>query len=298
MFFIVYDLEMHKYAIALKRKSNTQGLVHEHRPNKAAKLMGVDFRINSLGFRDVEMSPEKKDSDYRIMVLGCSNTVGWGVPYENVFTTLIEEKLNRDKKSKQYQVINAGVGNYNTYLESIQLMERITQIDPNMVVLHYYINDAEIISDKDAGMLIKNSYLIAFMKNRLKYFAFKRNYIDLGAYYLQLYQPDSEGWISAQKSLLDIKKNCLENNADFLVALQPDLHNLSKESGQYKCHKIISSFLKTHNINHIDLMGAYRKGLKRDLKSLWVHPDDAHPNEDGHGIIFDALFPVVDSIAQ
>ena len=180
MFFIVYDLEMHKYAIALKRTSNTQGLVHEHRPNKAAKLMGVDFRINSLGFRDVEISPEKKASEYRIMVLGCSNTVGWGVPYENVFTTLIEEKLNRDKKLKQYQVINAGVGNYNTYLESIQLKERITQIDPNMVVLHYYINDVEIISDKDAGMLIKNSYLIAFMKNRLKYLTFKRNYIYKG----------------------------------------------------------------------------------------------------------------------
>ena len=45
-------------------------------------------------------------------------------------------------------------------------------------------------------------------------------------------------------------------------------------------------------------MGYYRNSLKGDLKSIWVHPDDAHPNTDGHRIIFDALYPVLDSLAQ
>ena len=159
---------MHKYAIALKRKSNTQGLIHEHVPNTKAKLMGVDFNINSLGFRDDELSKKKEHSEYRIMVLGCSNTVGWGVTQEKVFTTLIEKKLNQTYKAKQYEVINAGVGNYNTLLESIQLNERIQSINPDMVILHYFINDAEIISGEEAGPLIRNSYLLTFVKNRCK----------------------------------------------------------------------------------------------------------------------------------
>jgi len=295
-FFIVYDLEMHKYAIELKRISNTSGLIHEHIPNAKAKLMNVGFNINSMGFRDDEISLGKNPDQYRIMVLGCSNTVGWGVEQENVFTALIEKKLNKTKFPVEYQVINAGVGNYNTLLESIQIKDRIQHLDPNMVILHYYINDAEIILNEDVGLFIRSSYLFAFLKNRLKYHKFKREYQNLGSYYLQLYETDSEGWLSAQNAFLDIKEICRKNDAILLVALQPDLHNISRESGQHKCHKIITSFLSDHKISYLDLIDSYRTNVKEDIKSLWVHPNDAHPNIEGHRIIFEALSPVLDSI--
>lgn len=295
-FYTVYDLEMHKYAIELKRESNTSGLIHEHIPNAKSKLMNVGFNINSMGFRDDEISIEKKPNQYRIMVLGCSNTVGWGVEQENVFTTLIENELNKTKFPVEYQVINAGVGNYNTHLESIQLKERVYNLNPDLVILHYYINDAEIISDEIVGIIIKNSFLFSFLKNRLKYLKFNRDYKDIGMYYRQLYQPNSKGWISAQHSILDIKELCSINDINFMVALQPDLHNISIESEQFKCHKIVTSFLIDSKINHLDLIEFYRKNNPEDLKTLWVHPDDAHPNNEGHRIIFEALSPVLDSM--
>ena len=113
-----------------------------------------------------------------------------------------------------------------------------------------------------------------------------------------MYGTDSKGWLSSQRSLLAIKETCEKNNAILLVALQPDLHNVSRESEQYKCHKIISSFLQDHQITHLDLIDSYRDNGNEDIKGLWVHPDDVHPNSEGHRIIFEALAPVLDSLLQ
>ena len=73
-----YDIEMTKYAKQLKRKSTIVGLRYEHVPNSEADLMGVNVKINSVGLRDYEYPFEKNDSTLRILVLGDSQTFGWG----------------------------------------------------------------------------------------------------------------------------------------------------------------------------------------------------------------------------
>jgi len=46
-----YDIEMWKYAKALKVKSNNKKIGHVHIKNKTAKLQNINIKINNLGQR-------------------------------------------------------------------------------------------------------------------------------------------------------------------------------------------------------------------------------------------------------
>ena len=74
-----YTLEMWKYARDLKRVSDDPLIGHEHIPNKSAHLMGVNISINSNGLRDREISYQKDSDTTRVLMLGDSVTMGWGV---------------------------------------------------------------------------------------------------------------------------------------------------------------------------------------------------------------------------
>lgn len=287
----IYDLEMHKYAIELKRSGSVPGLAHEHVPNSKAELMGVNFEINSMGFRDDQLKLAQGRTNYSILVLGCSNTVGWGVEHDQVFTSLVEKELNKGSVDTVYHVINAGVGNYNSYLESLQLDEKIDQVKPDMVVLHYYINDAEIVAEDKTSALVQYSYLFAMLQNRTRYNAFSDKFDDVGSYYSSLYRNDNPGWISAQNSILRMRETCKVRDVRFQVLIQPDLHDFDLNSKQFQCHQTISSFLHVNSISFLDLMPFYRSRLGESEREFWVSTEDAHPNVLGHQVIFEAAFP-------
>ncbi|MDD5618278.1 MAG: GDSL-type esterase/lipase family protein [Candidatus Omnitrophica bacterium] len=289
---VMYDIEMHKYAKKLKRESSVRGLSHEHVPNSKAVLMGVKVEINNMGFRD-DFLPETKDpNEYRILVVGSSITMGWGVPNDSLFTTLLETELNKTKGAKKYNVINSGIGNYNALLESIYLKRIAPVVKPDKVILHYYINDVEYISPKKANWLIRNSYVIAclYVKVKETLFAKASKYSSIGEYYLDLYKDSNEGWITAQEAIRDMKDYCKSLNIKFLVLVQPDLHDFSSDSGQKKCHEKIDAFLKKNDIEYLDLFSAFKDGVDGNPQKVWVSRDDPHPNSQGHRIIYQALY--------
>jgi hypothetical protein len=49
--FIYYDVEMSRYAVHAKRRSDNPKIGHVHRTDVSMELMGVDVRINSDGLR-------------------------------------------------------------------------------------------------------------------------------------------------------------------------------------------------------------------------------------------------------
>ena len=293
-----FDIEMLTYAKKLKRHSSIPGLSHEHIPGASAKIMRVDIKINNSGFRGEELPPVKPNNEHRILVLGSSITIGWGVPYEEVFTTLLEKKLNEieleleDQNTTAYRVINSGIANYNTVLEAVYLKKKLYRFQPDTVVLHYFINDAEIISPGGAGFLIRHSRLAALVYNRVRQaIEAKRNkHKTIGEYYRNLYRDDSKGWQEAKRAILDIKSFCKQYGMKFLVLIQPDLHDLSEGSLQEQCHNKVHAFLEKYQIEYHDLMPAFRKRFGANPSAIWVNPDDSHPTAAGHRLMFEGLY--------
>jgi len=96
-----------------------------------------EVSINSLGFRDDEITIKKPENTKRILVLGDSFTFGMGVAHKDIFMKILESELNNSKDTN-YQVINMGSIGYTTDNEYLLLKEKGLQLDPDLVIVAFF----------------------------------------------------------------------------------------------------------------------------------------------------------------
>ena len=82
------------------------------------------FKTNSLGFREKEIAKEKKDSCYRIIVLGDSYAEGVGAHYDSTWPNFLSRLLNENCQ-KNFEVINSGVSGSDPYYEYVLLRDKL-----------------------------------------------------------------------------------------------------------------------------------------------------------------------------
>ena len=112
-----------------KMRANQENVFHLDQP----------VRTNSIGFRGREWSIDKKDSEFRIMFLGDSLTFGNGVAEEEIYSTLLEKRL--DVKNRNANVLNASVGGWNAEEETAFYVKEGYKFSPDLLIVGVYIND-------------------------------------------------------------------------------------------------------------------------------------------------------------
>ena len=162
-----YDVEMWRYGTLLKEQVQEPEMSHRHIPNQSEHLYGVDISINSKGLRDREFNYSKKPGVHRVLFLGDSLTLGWGVAFDDLFTKRLESILS-DLLGKPTEVINTGVGNYNTEQEWAYYRTEGRKYNADEVMLLYFINDAEPTPLYSEATLKENSMLVVFLWSRIK----------------------------------------------------------------------------------------------------------------------------------
>jgi len=275
-----FGLEMWKYASRLKIRAENAEMSHRHRPNAQAFLMGADMKINSLGLRDDEISLKKPPGTFRIVVLGDSTTVGWGVAFKQTYPKLIEKALNANPPSnlwQRYEVINTGIGNYNTAQEVASFKERWGALEPDIVLLGWYINDAEPTPRPSSGWFAYHSYGYVWITANLdalrRNVGFNQSYAD---YYRGLYAEDQPGWKKCRAAFAELAGLCKSRNLPLHILLIPELHTLA---GNYKftsIHDLIRQVGAANGVSVLDLIGAFPAA--GDPIQFWACPEDAHPN--------------------
>lgn len=276
---IFYDIEMSRYALTLKVDSPNPLIGHHHEANAEAKLMGVTLRTNADGFRDDEIAVGKGHRR-RILFLGDSLTLGWGVEKQQTFEHLLEASLNEESPT---DVINLGVGNYNTTQEVNLFIDKGLKYQPDQVVLFYFINDAEPLPAQSRSSMLGHLRLITFYWSRIK--AAKARLNPSGGfyeYYSALYQEDAEGWERSRAALLQLRDLCREQGIDLAVVILPELHELEEYTFARE-HTLLLDFLGESEIRALDLAPSFRN--EDNPHSLWVSMDDAHPNARAHALI-------------
>ena len=221
-----FSMEMWKYAVALKQPVPDPRLSFVHRPNSAAFLMGVPFSINSAGLRDREFTRVKPPGVHRIVWLGDSTTLGWGVPLSGTAPKILERELNAMGHGR-FEVLNAGVGNYNTVQEVEHYLTIGRAFHPDLVILEYFINDAEPVPRERTAGLLGRSYLAAFAVSRfdgaLRVAGLRPRWRD---YYASLYRDGSPGLEAATDALGRLAavtaQDSWEQVAVFRLHLDPD----------------------------------------------------------------------------
>lgn len=279
---LIYDIEMTQYTMHLKINSKNPLIHHENRPNSRGIFMGVPIVINSDGLRDYEHDIKKKEK-YRILFLGDSITLGWGVQQKNTFKSLIEKWLN---KTKPAEIINFGVGNYNTEQELNLFKEKGLKYKPDKVVVFTFINDAEQTPNKSTNWwFIGYSDLVIFLWSKLQSFYISYNsQLNYQQYYRNLYDEKAQGWYREKQAFKELKDICNRNGIELQVILVPELHNLKNYPFKKEQMKL-SSYLNSLGIPNLDLTPLFSNW--DDPMKLWVAQDDAHPNEIANTLIAD-----------
>lgn len=286
----LYTIEMVKYAKTLKMKDPLGVLTHVHRPSSEARLMGVDIRLNSLGHRSPELKPQKTETSERLYVLGSSITMGWGVPANEVFTSVLENRLATDQPLREIEIANAGTGNYNTFCQYEIFRRQIETVDPDRVILHYFINDAEP-NPENSNPLARYSFLAAYLNSELQamYFRYLKT-TNLPEYYRDLYTSESQDWKNTIGYLKEMHRLTQEKNIPFLVMLVPDTHDLRVNSPYAPIYQSIETQFKKAGLETLNAFAPFSLQYGGKENTLWVQQDDPHPNAGGHELMADLLY--------
>jgi lysophospholipase L1-like esterase len=283
-----FDLEMWKYARDVKVVSDDPKIGHEHGPNRKAQLMGVKVETNSKGQRDREIPYERTPGLLRIAMVGDSLTMGWGVPFESLFSKQVERLY--EKAGRTAEVVNLGVGNWNTVQEVQYFLTKGYKYNPDIVVLNYFVNDAEPTPAKreQPSWLLRRCYSCVFFKGRLdtllRQITTRQNWVD---YYLGLYDGGkSKGWLDARAAIKQLADYCKANNIRLLIAHLPELHDVQN----YRfgvVTELVRQAANEYNVPFVDLLPNLQFQASEDL---WVTPPDPHPNAFANELIASGLF--------
>jgi lysophospholipase L1-like esterase len=286
-----FSMEMWKYAVQLKEPVANLELSFIHVPNRSAFLMGVPVSINSHGLRDREYAEAKPPGTYRIVMLGDSTCFGWGVPLDQTVAKILERNLNATSLPPymHFEVLNAGVGNYNTVQEVAHYQSYDRSFHPDLVILEYFINDAEPVPSEQHAWLLGRSYLVAFTISRLDtllQFAGLRPRWD--EYYASLYGRRQPGFRAANRALAKLALLTRANHAELVVAMLPELHQINDDYPFLREQQKIQEVLEAMHVPVINLIDGLRG--QGPESSLWVTPEDPHPNGKANQLIAAQIF--------
>lgn len=293
-----YNTEMWRYSLEVKRISSNPELVREHRPHVKTLLYGAWVETNADGFRDKDYPKKKNDSIFRILVLGDSITFGWGVATNETYSALLEEELNllvgggggRPSSYTAVEVINTGVGNYNTQMELAVLKEKGLVYHPDLIILEYYTNDAELGYKKAEPIMIKKTYLYAFLWDKLQNIKAKvSSHGYYQSFYADLYTEGFQGKKNMEKSLREIIRISKENNIPTLIAVFPEFHQFDPYPFSYVT-SLIKGIAQEENASFVDLLPSY---MGTNPQDIWVSQEDVHPNALGHKIAANAILDAI-----
>jgi lysophospholipase L1-like esterase len=293
-----YDTEMWRYASYGKVLTNVTERSHRNRPGAHFdSLYGVKVDINSKGMRDFEYAYEKPPGTFRILVLGDSVTFGWGVPMEDTYPKMLEKELNARGGGVHYQVLNAGTGNYGTREEAVFLREEGLKYSPDMIILAFFVNDAEMIAPVRQYGIKRHSYLYAFLWSKWNAVTTK---LDPGKmflnYYRGMYADGSGARADFEKYAGEIKRTAREKKIPLLVAMVPDVRQI-KDYPFTGIYGYVGGLFKGEpDVKVLDLTPYFDANV--DPSVYWVSREDAHPNALAHGIIADALYPEILKIVE
>jgi lysophospholipase L1-like esterase len=106
--------------------------------------MRDDAKGVSVAMRDREHTINKPEGVFRILGLGDSYLWGQGVKREEICLTKLEPLLQDAVPGKQIETINTGVSALNTSAELAVLRGAGLSYDPDLVIVHYALNDVEL----------------------------------------------------------------------------------------------------------------------------------------------------------
>ena len=278
------------------------------KPGSHYEWQSIPVVINSRGLRGPEATYEKPASTIRILNVGDSVAMGWGVREENTYGQQLENLLNeKNTGDQQYEVINAAVPGWNLENELAYLQAEGLNYQPDLILLDLTIvNDiygksALLAQNRPAPIewLRSNTYFWPFLTVQLRSMQARsqgRERIDVidpptrPESYFPLV-PEDEKWTKFWGSVLDIHRLAEEKNIPVVLILFPLEFQVLDESYPTVPQEVLMSRAAEAGIPALDLLPAFRQACEKkpggacQLEDRYLFADVwMHPSDYGHSI--------------
>lgn len=276
-FFVVnYDLEMFKYAREMKVvTSDLRG--HIHQKNKRHTLMGVELKTDGFGRRIcnamLPMKSESQEQKAKILFLGDSVTLGWGVNSSDSYVCRLANQ------APSFEIINAGVGNYNIQAIQAQFALEFADTPFRTVIYSFYTNDLEKVDEMkwstEPRMWWKEqSYFYHFLMSTWHRLVWSFATTSYDEHYAAVYRKNKDFFL---ENLERLRADVEKNQASFIVLLLPDLNLAENSSFKRSLEDLEGELLR----RGLQVVPVYRHRIWPG-KEGWVSKQDAHPNPSIH----------------
>lgn len=273
------------------RASKVPGLIYELAPSVRVETDRGLVETNRFGMRDRERELVAAPGTLRIAVLGDSFTFGFGVAAHEAYPAQLERCLNeRAAPGQSVEVLNFGVGGYSTRDEAVALAEKVAPFSPQRILVGYVLNDPEIDPIQPLHAYFTPPALWQrFHLGRLVAQAANRRAIARygGGNYTRYLHAEPRKWGSVLAGFDRMKTLGEERGFEVTVAIFPLIPPERWESYPYReIHAQVGKAAEARGFGLVDLLPALSVAKP---ESIWVSPEDRHPNAHGHALAARAI---------
>jgi lysophospholipase L1-like esterase len=284
------------------------------KPGSHYEWQGIPVEINSHGLRNPETSYDKPPGTFRILNLGDSVVMGWGVREEDTYGRRLESMLNEESTSPHFEVINAGVPGWNVQNASSYLQAEGLRYQPDLILLGVTLaNDIKggsaLLADKQPGpikWLRSNTYFWPFLTVQLRWLQARaqgRDRIDVldpptapGSYFPT--DPAAGQWDKFWNQVMAVKRVAAQKNVPVVLIIFPLEYQAIDEGYPTLPQELLTARARAAGIPVVDPLLAFRQACSEKpggacrLQDRYLFADVwMHPSAYGHKLIADELGP-------
>jgi lysophospholipase L1-like esterase len=272
------------------------------KPNSHYEWQSISVDINSHGLRGAETTYEKSPATFRILNLGDSVAMGWGVRLEDTYGQQLEALLNNEQSSDNlnYEIINTGVPGWTLENASAYLQAEGLKYVPDLIILDVTIaNDingkSALLAGGDSGpfrWLSDHTYFWPFLQSQMAWAKARAQGKDRvstidpptnPAKYFPL-DSQSDRWVERWNTVLEINQLAGENNIPIVLVLFPLEFQVLDESYSTLPQEIFIDKATEAGIPVLDLLPAFRQACQEKpggtcqledrylFADVWMHP--------------------------
>lgn len=285
-------------------------LDYRGRPNLSWVSKGHRYQTNHHGFRDYSYDYRKPADTRRIVVVGDSVTHGHGVEMEEIYTKVLERRLNQDSQSEtQWQVITLSLGALNTPQEVRLLTRDGLRYDPDVIVVGYTLNDpasgASLRTQQEnranegtvrrIKRLGRQSSLLFYTYRalqRLQWWTRETlGWSETSSYverdYFSKLHDDPGSWARVRAAFRELEAIETESGIPIYLVIFPILHDFA-DYNWLRIHDQVSALARGHGLEVLDLLETFEP--YDPVRLQIASGDPIHPNKRGHELAGEALY--------